>query len=130
MKYLVDTDWAIDHLHRVERVVRRLEELAPEGLGLSIVSLSEIYEGVFNSTDPEGNETRLQAFLSGISIINVDDGICRIFGRERARLRREGRLIADFDLLIAATCLHYNLTLLTNNLRHFERVEGLSIISN
>ena len=46
MRYLVDTDWAIDHLHRVSRVVLRLEELAPEGLGLSIISLAELYDGV------------------------------------------------------------------------------------
>ena len=44
MTYLIDTDWVIDHLHQIERVTRRLEELAPEGLALSIISLAELYE--------------------------------------------------------------------------------------
>jgi tRNA(fMet)-specific endonuclease VapC len=129
MKYLVDTDWAIDHLHNVSRVVRRLEELAPEGFGVSIISLAELYEGIFNSTDPLGNERGLQNFLQGVSLVDLDEETCRIFGRERGRLRREGSMIADFDLMIAATCLRHNLMLLSNNRRHFERVEGLTIIS-
>ena len=47
MKYLLDTDWAIHCLHRVERVVARLAELRPEGVGVSIISLAELYQGVF-----------------------------------------------------------------------------------
>ena len=129
MKYLVDTDWAIDHLHNVRRVVQRLEELTPEGLGVSIVTLAELYEGIFNSTDPQGNERGLRDFLQGVSLVNLDEETCRIFGSERGRLRREGCMIADFDLMIAATCLRHDLTLLSNNRRHFERVEGLTIIS-
>ena len=53
MRYLVDTDWAIDHLHGRRQVVRRLEELAPAGLGLTHISLAELYEGTFGSRDPE-----------------------------------------------------------------------------
>ena len=64
MKDLLDTDWVIDHLHSVERVVQRLEELFLEGLGISVISLAELYEGIFNSTNPAGNEKALQDFLS------------------------------------------------------------------
>jgi len=46
MQYLIDTDWVIDHLNHIERVTRRLEVYAPEGLALSIISLTELYEGV------------------------------------------------------------------------------------
>jgi predicted nucleic acid-binding protein len=52
MTYLIDTDWVIDHLNHIERVMRRLEELAPAGLALSIISLAELYEGVYYSRDP------------------------------------------------------------------------------
>jgi tRNA(fMet)-specific endonuclease VapC len=129
MRYLLDTDWAIDHLHNVDSVVRRLEELSSEGLALSVISLAELYEGVFNSTDPSGNDRALLDFLVGITLLPIDDATCRIFGRERGRLRREGRRIPDFDLMIAATCLRHYLVILTNNRRHFEVVEGLEIVS-
>ena len=44
MRYLVDTDWVIHSLHGVDRVIRSLEELTPEGVGISIVSVAELYQ--------------------------------------------------------------------------------------
>ena len=129
MRYLVDTDWVIDHLHGRAQVVRRLEELAPEGIGLSILSLAELYEGVYFSTAPQDNEKALQDFLGGVDVLPLDDGICRVFAQERGRLRAAGMLIGDFDLLIGATAIRHGLALLTNNRRHFERLTDLNIIS-
>jgi tRNA(fMet)-specific endonuclease VapC len=125
LHYLVDTDWVIDHLNQIERVVNRLRELRPHGLALSIASLAELYEGVHYSRDPEQSQQALDAFLEDVTVLGIDEEICKIFGRERGRLRRQGQLIGDLDLLIAATCVHYGLTLLTNNRRHFDRIEGL-----
>ena len=96
---------------------------------MSVISLAELYEGVFNSTDPVSNEQALQEFVSDIELVPIDEETCRIFGRERGSLRRAGGMIAEFDLLIGSTCLRHNLTLLSNNRRHFESVEGLGIIS-
>jgi tRNA(fMet)-specific endonuclease VapC len=86
-------------------------------------------EGVYYSRDPEGDEQDLNNFLRGVTVLGLDEAIAKIFGRERGRLRTAGTLIGDLDLLIAATALHYNLTLLTNNRSHFERVEGLRMES-
>ncbi len=59
----------------------------------------------------------------------LDERTCQIFGKERGRLRATGLMIGDCDLLIGATALRHDLTLLTNNRRHFERTEGLRIES-
>jgi tRNA(fMet)-specific endonuclease VapC len=130
MRYLIDTDWIIHYLNGNEGIIKKINSLREEGLGISIISLSEIYEGIYYSSDPLSNEKALEDFLSGVSILNINYGICKIFGKERGRLRRKGILISDFDLLIASTCLYYDLTLLTNNVRHFERVENLKILSS
>jgi predicted nucleic acid-binding protein len=61
--YLVDTDWAINHLNGQERTRRRLEALAGSGLAFSAISLAEVYEGIYYSNDPEGNERGLAEFL-------------------------------------------------------------------
>ena len=130
MKYLIDTDWVINHLKGEERVVRKLEELAPEGMAMSVISLAEIYEGVYYSRDPAQSRQLLKEFLApDLKVLNVDQEVCKIFGRERGKLRQQNRMISDFDLLIASTCLYHNLTLLTNNRRHFDMVEGLNILS-
>ena len=129
IRYLVDSDWAIDYMHRREPIASRLGEFVHSGLGLSIVSLAELYEGEFRSMNPEREARLLREFLHGVEVIPLDDVTCRIFARERSRLRTSGTPIGDMDILIGATALRYDLTLLSNNRRHFERLEGLNIIS-
>jgi tRNA(fMet)-specific endonuclease VapC len=130
MKYLIDTDWIIDHLKGDERVAKKLEELASEGVAMSVISLAEIYEGVYYSRDPVRSQEVFEGFLApDLKILNVDHEVSKVFGKERGRLRERKKMISDFDLMIASTCLYYDLTLLTNNRKHFEMVEGLNILS-
>ena len=129
MRYLVDTDWVIDYQHERPRTVNRLDALLPQGVGLSIVSLAELYEGHLSSADPQAQERALLSFLAGVRVVPLDADVCRLFARERRRLRVEGNLISDLDLLIGCTALRHGLTLLSNNRRHFERLQGLNIIS-
>src|SRR5690242_9317445 len=118
-RYLVDTDWAIHYLHGNQEVIRTLGSIAPEGLALSVVSLAELYEGVYYSHAPADNERALSEFLAGCELIPINEDIAKCFGKERGRLRATKRMVGDFDLLIGATALVHDLTLLTNNRRHF-----------
>ena len=127
--YLVDTDWVIDHFNRVEAVTRRLRELQPDGLALSIITVAELWEGVHFSRNLTRSLLTLEGFLRGVAVLGIDQEICKRFGHLRGSFRQEGKRVGDFDLLIAATALRHNLTLLTNNRRHFENVEGLRIES-
>ena len=130
LTYLVDTDWVISYLNGYRSIVERVETLQDEaGLAMSILSLGEVYEGVYYSTDPIRSERGLRDCLAGVTLLGVDEEICQIFGRERGKLRKGRQIIGDFDLILAATCLRYNLTICTNNRREFVRVEGLRILS-
>ena len=71
----------------------------------------------------------MAGFLESVEVVPLDDGICRIFAWERRRLRADGNIIGDLDLMIGDTALLHGLTLLTNDRRHFQRIEGLDIIS-
>jgi predicted nucleic acid-binding protein len=64
-----------------------------------------------------------------VTIIVIDEETSRLFGKERGRLRAEGKRVSDFDLMIGVTARHHDLTLLTNNRRHFEDIAGLQIES-
>ena len=129
MRYLVDTDWVIDYMHGRQPVVQRFDELSPQGVGLSIVSLAELYDGMLEAPDRLEAEQGLQRFLDEIEdVVPLNDTVCRIFAFEHHRLRTTGMRLEDLDLLIGSTAIHHGLTLLTNNLRHFERMEGLNII--
>ena len=130
MLYLIDTDWVINCLHGIRPVMDRVDQLQPDGIGISPVSLAELYDGILGDADPAHSEQELFNFLArGIDTVAVDLETSRIFAQERRRLRAAGNLIPDFDLLIGATALRHNLTLLSNNRRHFQRINGLNLLS-
>ncbi len=129
LAYLVDTDWAVHWLHSNEQIQRRMDELERQGLGLAAVSLAELWEGVHYSRDPQESERQLHNFLRRVSFVGIDEETCKLFGKERGRLRAQRKPVADFDLMIGMTARQHNLTLLTNNRRHFENIEGLKIES-
>ena len=125
LRYLLDTDWVISYLRGHDETVKRLDELLPEGVGLSIISLAELYDGWGAGDDQQRVFDRLAA---GVEILPLTDPVCRIFGQERRRLRAEGQIIQDLDLLIGATAICHDLVLLTNNHAHFSRMSGIRLI--
>ena len=127
-RFLLDTDWVIDHFNGIAAITRRLEELRPAGLALSVISLAELYEGVHYARDPAESRRVLSRFTAAVTVVPVDDEVCDIFGRERGKLRQQGRTVGDFDLLIVATGIRHDLTICTNNRRHFEMVDGVRLI--
>lgn len=127
MSYLIDTDWVIHHLRGNVQITRRIEGLFPEGIAISIISVAELYEGIANSDDPDVDEATLVRFINLMETLPINEDICKLFGKGRARLRVRGELIGDLDLLIGCTAAHHELTILTNNHRHFERIADVSL---
>lgn len=64
-------------------------------------------------------------FLEGFATINLSRPIARLFGKKRAELRGKGLTVNNFDLLIACTAEYHKLDILTNNIKHFEKVPGI-----
>ena len=127
MTYILDTDWLIDYLHGREEAVQVLAQLIPAGLAISVITYAEFYEGIVLSPGRAEHVETLEDFLSGVALLAVDRGVARIFGERRSQLRTKGLLIDNFDLLIAATALRFDLTLVTRNVSDFRRVEGLQL---
>lgn len=127
MKYLIDADWLIDATIGLPVAVRTLDRLTSEGLAVSIIAVAEVYEGAFATPDPGKTLADFREFLGSYVLLAVTDPIAERFARLRAALRRQGQMIPDMDLLIAATALEEDLTLLTRNVRHFARVPHLRI---
>ena len=126
-RYLVDTDWAIDYLTGQPRTMRLLQAIPRERLSISAVSLGEIYDGIVGGRDPEKALAVLAKFIERLTILDVTHETAKVFGHHRAKLRQRGLLIDSSDIFIAATCLQHGLRILTNNVDHFSRFEGLEI---
>lgn len=127
MKYLIDTDWVVDYLKGKSPIVEHLKASARDGLAVSLITYGEIYEGIYFGRDPQRHEVGFGNFLRGVNVLPLNRAIMRQFARIRGDLRSKGQLFGDPDLLIAATAMHHDLTLLTHNSRHFARIPGLRV---
>jgi tRNA(fMet)-specific endonuclease VapC len=129
LHYLLDTDMCIYLLNGHPRVKARVAQVGVAALAVAIPTVGELYFGAYNSGRVEANIARVRAFLSppGPQVLLMDEPAAEQFGRLKANLRREGRLIGDIDLFIAGVALRHGLTVVTNNTGHFERIPELPL---
>jgi tRNA(fMet)-specific endonuclease VapC len=126
--YLLDTDWIVDVLNGQEKAIKTVLELAPAGLAVSIISYGELYEGAAFARDPAPALSGLRSFLKEKAILPLTQPIMERFARIRGSLPKPVRQqIGDFDILIAATCLEHDLTLLTRNRKDFQQIPHLKL---
>jgi predicted nucleic acid-binding protein len=127
MPYLIDADWIINALAQRRQADTILAQLVPDGIAVSIVTVGEIYERAYDLPDPDARLALFRGFLAPFQHLGLDEHIIERFAQTRSYLRHRGEIIADFDIIVAATALHHDLTLLTFNLRHFQRIPDLRI---
>jgi tRNA(fMet)-specific endonuclease VapC len=129
VRYLLDTDTCVFWLRGHERVRERLVAVGHAEVAISIISLAELRYGADSSARPEANHQAIDAFVGGLTLINLDQPSVRAFGGTKALLRSQGLLLEDFDLLIAAIAMTHNLIVVTQNVSHFGRIAGLIVES-
>ena len=125
-KYLIDTNICIYYIKGKFDLKKKFEQADPDNCFISEISLAELKFGVENSTNKEKNQKALDNFLSGIKIIPIFHSL-DLYAKEKARLRKAGTPIDDFDLLIGVTAVQQNLTLVTNNTNHFTKINGIEL---
>lgn len=98
-------------------------------LAISSIALHELWYGSFKASRVEDAVWQLRIFLSGgIEVLAFDDEDARVSGQIRAQLAKAGTPIGAYDTLIGGQCLRRDLTLVTNNLSEFTRIEGLRCV--
>ena len=125
--YLLDTDTIIYSLKGHEAVQKNLSTHIDDPMSLSVISLMELYYGAYKSQKVTSNLSKIRILEKTFEIIPTGTEIAEIFGILKTDLEKSGNPLDDFDLIIAACAMTYNLTLVTNNYRHFERIDGLKL---
>jgi tRNA(fMet)-specific endonuclease VapC len=124
--YLLDTNACIRVLNDTSVVlVARLRTVDPSSIRVSSVTRAELMFGVRRSARVAENLRLLERFLAPLISLPFDDRCADCYALLRADLAARGRPIGPNDMLIAATALAHDLTLVTHNTREFARVTGL-----
>jgi tRNA(fMet)-specific endonuclease VapC len=126
MKYLLDTDSVSFALRGQGEVAARIRAEKPSDLSISAITVAELRYGA----DRKGSRKLhrlIDTFAGAIEVASFDESAAVEFGRIGSLLADRGTPIGEFDVLIAAHAVALRRTLVTNNLRHFSKVPGLSL---
>jgi len=125
--YLLDTDTIIYSLKGHEAVSRHLQSHLDDPMKISIITCMELYYGAHKSKKIAGNLAKIRTLEQSIEVLPVGRESAETYGMLKAQLEKQGSHLDDFDLIIAASALAHNLTLVTNNTDHFKRIDGLKL---
>jgi tRNA(fMet)-specific endonuclease VapC len=127
MKYLLDTDTLIYFMKGRPSVVESFRRVNEADLRTSILNHSELLYGAFYSEQQKQNLKKIHQLFEYIDLLPYDEQASCIFAEQKANLRRDGITLMDFDLMIGSIALRHNLTLVTNNQKHFEKISKLKL---
>ena len=128
MRYMLDTNICIYAIkHKPKHVFEKLQEHDPSEICISSVTYAELAHGVEKSQAVERNRLALGLLIANIEIMSFDSLAAECYGKIRADLERVGTPIGPLDMMIAGHAKSLGYTVVTNNTREFERVEGLRL---
>lgn len=125
-KYLLDTNICVYFLKGLYNLVKKIEKAEIENCFVSEITIAELRFGAENSENLEKNRKTVDEFVSKFTIIPIFNSL-DVYAKEKARLRKKGIPLDDFDLLIGSTAISNNLTLVTRNVSDFQRLRGIEI---
>ncbi|HEY4327236.1 MAG TPA: type II toxin-antitoxin system VapC family toxin [Mucilaginibacter sp.] len=125
-QYLLDTNICIYLLKGLFDLVEKIEDVGTINCFLSEITIAELKFGAENSDFPERNSEKISQLQQQFTVIPIF-GSLDVYAREKARLKKEGKLLDDFDLLIGATAVSNDLILVTRNVSDFDRLKRIQI---
>ena len=125
---LLDTNICIYIIkRRPPEVLGRFQNFSLGEIALSSITVAELYFGAYNSAQVEKNLAVVEHFLIPFEIVDFDSEAAIEYAKIKSALRRSGEIIGELDMQIAAIALANRMTVVTNNLKEFERVGGLRV---
>ena len=123
-KYLLDSNICIHLLRNRTEVVEAVKRVGWKCCCISEITVVELYYGAECSGNPQKNRAVVDSFLADIEIVPFS--LCiHEYCRQKVRLRSFGTLIEDFDLFIGSAAVASDCVLVTENIKHLSRLEGV-----
>lgn len=128
LRYLLDTNICIYIAkHKPISVLQKFEEIAVGEVGMSTITYGELIFGAEKSHHPKKTLRMIDELTSLIPALPMPTDTGKYYGEIRARLQKQGKVIGNNDLWIAAHTLALDLILVTNNVKEFSRIKNLNI---
>jgi tRNA(fMet)-specific endonuclease VapC len=129
MRYMLDTNICIYLIkHKPEKVLRHFNAHSVGEIGISSITLAELRYGVERSQQVQQNRLALKDFSLPLEIAAFDEVAAEVYGSVRAGLEQVGTPVGSMDMLIGAHALSLGVTLVTNNLREFQKIKNLKVV--
>ncbi len=125
-KFLLDTNICIYYLKGLYNLESKIKEVGLENCFISEITIAELKYGIENSENKEENMEIIQDFIESIQILPIISSF-EVYAKEKVKLRKQGKIIDDFDLLIGSTAVANNLILVTRNINHLNRIDNIKI---
>jgi len=120
MRYLIDTDIASYYLRGKYNLSETFDNKGIGNIRLSIVTVAEMEVLAFKNPQSKINLSSIAYLSQNIGVIQLDGGTWRLFSEMKATALSSGKVTGDFDILIASTAKRHGLTVVTNNMSHYE----------
>ena len=128
MKYMLDTNICIYAIKQEPEVVlQKILKYHPSDICISSITYAELMHGVEKSQAKDKNRLALTLLLSPIEIVDFDSHAAEEYGKIKADLQSQGKIIGPMDLLIASHAKSKGLTIVTKNTKEFKRVNHLNV---
>lgn len=125
MKYLLDTNVCIELLHDNANISDKIREVSPDNCVVSSVTMAELFYGAYNSNRQESAVESVRVIAELFDVIPAIES--EEFGKIKASLRKKGTPIDDFDILIASTAIANNMILVSENVKHMSKIDGVTL---
>ena len=126
MQYLLDTNICVFFLRGSLNLDETIREKGRENFFISEITVFELRFGAENSANPVKSHKAVDDFVNGLTIIPIYGAVKR-YAKQKVKLRRAGKPMDELDLLIGVTALDNKLILVTDNVKHFNNLEGVRI---
>lgn len=120
-KYLLDTNICIYFLKGQFELGKKISNVGEHNCFISEITVAELKFGVENSSQPNGLRKIVESFIPKFFIIPIYDSL-NIYAKQKAKLRKQGLMLDDFDILIGATAVANDMIMVTNNVNHLSRL--------
>ena len=130
-KIFVDSNYIIDYLRGKDYTKPLIEKVKSKQIEahISAATLFELYVGALLSNNSEKKFEDIESLLAWFQVVDINKEIMRITAKIHVTLRKKGSMIELQDIFIAASSIAMGMPLLTNNRKHFERINDLEVKS-